>query len=110
MPAWTGKLHVPRITHRGAGNLDQRQDKDGSAFYVGVASDLTKRAWEHRKGFAAGNCRRYKINRLVYFEAHESAMEAINREMRIKKWRRAWKIRLIESLNPEWRNLFRDLA
>jgi putative endonuclease len=64
--------------------------------YVGVTSDLIKRLWEHRNGAVDGFTRRYQVHALVYFERHECMEQAIAREKQIKKWRRAWKLELIE--------------
>ncbi|HEB96649.1 MAG TPA: GIY-YIG nuclease family protein [Sedimenticola thiotaurini] len=74
--------------------------------YVGVTSDLLKRVWQHRSDCVEGFSRRYRIHRLVWYEQHETMESAILREKRIKGWKRAWKIRLIESANPEWRDLY----
>ena len=68
--------------------------KDGT-IYVGVTSDVPRRTWEHREGAADGFTKRYGLKRLVYFERHEDIRDAIHREHRIKKWQRAWKVRLI---------------
>ena len=78
--------------------------------YVGVTSDLKKRIWEHKSNAADGFTKRYNIHDLVYYEMHESMVEAITREKRIKKWNRVWKIELIESANPEWSDLWRDIV
>ena len=83
--------------------------KDGPV-YVGVTSDLLKRAFEHRTHAVPGFTSRYNVDQLVWFEAHDTAETAIAREKRIKRWRRAWKIALIEESNPEWRDLFDDIA
>jgi len=77
--------------------------------YVGVTSDLIKRIWEHKHDSVEGFTLRYKVHTLVWYEAHESMMSAIAREKAIKEWQRAWKIRLIEKNNPEWRDLYREL-
>ena len=74
--------------------------------YTGVTGDLVKRVWEHRSGLAEGFTKRYGVHRLVYFEVHDHITEAIQREKRIKKWNRAWKIDLIESTNPRWHDLW----
>ncbi len=73
--------------------------------YVGVTSHLTKRVWEHKQKLLPGFARRYNLDRLVWFERHSTARAAIAREKEIKKWRRAKKIALIESVNPGWRDL-----
>jgi putative endonuclease len=77
--------------------------------YVGVTSDLTKRVWEHRNDTVEGFTRRYGVHDLVHFEQFESMEEAIAREKELKKWRRSWKIALIESNNPLWQDLWPSL-
>ena len=74
--------------------------------YVGVTSDLNRRAWEHKTGIVEGFTKRYGVQLLVYAEFHATMEEAILREKRIKTWRRAWKIALIERTNPAWRDLY----
>jgi putative endonuclease len=78
--------------------------------YVGVTSDLARRIFEHRSNVVAGFVRTYRVYRLVYAEFHVSMADAILREKRIKKWRRAWKLELIEQHNPQWRDLSDDLV
>ena len=75
--------------------------------YVGVTSDLTQRVWLHRTQFNKGFTARYGLTHLVYYERHKSMHEAIKREKAIKKWRRAWKLALIESVNPQWVDLLK---
>jgi putative endonuclease len=77
--------------------------------YVGVTSDIARRAWIHRSDAVAGFTKRYGVHRLVYAERHATMLDAILREKQIKKWRRAWKLRLIEESNPQWRDLYDDL-
>ncbi|HWU16942.1 MAG TPA: GIY-YIG nuclease family protein [Devosia sp.] len=79
------------------------------ALYTGVTSDLIARTYIHREDLLPGQSSRYHIHDLVYFEQHEDIAEAILREKRIKKWRRQWKIELIEQANPDWRDLYPDL-
>jgi putative endonuclease len=74
--------------------------------YVGVTSDVVKRGWEHRNGLVDGFTRKYSVRWLVYYEIHENMLAAITREKQIKKWNRAWKLRLIEQFNPDWRDLW----
>jgi len=74
--------------------------------YIGVTSDLEGRVAQHDQGLFDGFTLRYGVKRLVYYEFHESMNEAIKREKQLKEWQRAWKVRLIESMNPEWANLF----
>jgi putative endonuclease len=78
--------------------------------YTGVTSDLLKRIWEHRSGLVEGFTKRYGVHRLVYFEIHDYMTEAIRREKQIKKWRRAWKIDLIERTNPQWHDLWPEIV
>jgi putative endonuclease len=77
--------------------------------YCGVTNDLARRVFEHREGKAEGFARKYGVSRLVCFEQHSEINEAIIREKRIKKWRRDWKIALIEAENREWRDLSVEL-
>jgi putative endonuclease len=84
-------------------------NRRGEVLYVGVTSDLAKRAWEHREGVVEGFTRRYRLKRLVYAEHHADVRDAIQREKNIKHWPRAWKIELIESQNPEWTDLYDSL-
>jgi putative endonuclease len=77
--------------------------------YIGVTRDLARRVWEHRVGEINGFARHYHVERLVFAEFHETMLEAILREKRIKKWRRAWKLELIERQNPQWRDLYADV-
>jgi putative endonuclease len=77
--------------------------------YVGVTSDLIKRVSEHKSGDTAGFAKRYGVNRLVWYEQHGSMESAILREKRIKNWKRAWKLELIEKNNPEWRDLYTQI-
>jgi putative endonuclease len=78
--------------------------------YIGVTSDLVKRAYEHKQDLVEGFTKRYGVHELVYFEMHEDMVAAITREKQLKKWNRAWKIELIEQRNPEWRDLYAELA
>jgi putative endonuclease len=79
--------------------------KPYGTLYVGVTSELAARIEAHRNGFVAGFTKQYGVHMLVYFEVHADMYEAIQREKRLKKWNRAWKIRLIEETNPEWKDL-----
>lgn len=83
--------------------------KRNGTLYVGVTSDLIKRVWEHQQHLADGFTCKYQVGALVWYEMHETMETAIRREKQIKKWNRAWKIRMIESDNPTWRNLYPDL-
>jgi len=77
--------------------------------YIGVTSDLVKRVHEHRSDLVDGFTRRYVVHSLVWFEQHESMESAITREKQLKKWNRAWKLRLIEENNSAWRDLYEDI-
>ena len=79
--------------------------KDG-VLYIGVTSDLSRRIVQHREGKGSDFCRRYGLTRLVYAEEHDSIGDAIAREKAMKAWKRAWKIELVEGVNPEWDDLF----
>jgi putative endonuclease len=79
--------------------------KRNGTLYVGVTSNLPARVEAHRSGAVDGFTKKYGVKTLVYFEVHEDMYEAIQREKRMKKWNRAWKIELIERSNPEWKDL-----
>ena len=82
----------------------------GGTLYVGVTSDLVRRIYEHRTKAVKGFTSRYGITRLVYFDVFGDVEAAILREKQLKKWERAWKIRLIEERNPNWADLFPSIA
>jgi len=79
--------------------------KRQGTLYVGVTSDLQRRVYEHRHGLADGFTKRYGVYRLVHFQAFDDIAEAIAQEKRLKRWKRDWKIKLIEETNPDWRDL-----
>jgi len=81
-------------------------DKPYGTLYTGVTSDMRRRAWEHRDGAMEGFTKRYDLKRLVYVEAHDGIRFAIKREKLTKRWQRAWKIELIQSINPTWADLY----
>ena len=74
--------------------------------YTGVTSDLIARAWQHREKLVDGFTKVYDVKKLVWYKIHEDVLAAITREKQIKKWNRAWKIRLIQELNPRWEDLY----
>jgi len=78
--------------------------------YTGVTSDLIRRVYEHREEIMPGFTSKHGVKRLVWFEQHGTMEQAITREKRIKKWNRAWKLRLIEESNPRWRDLAEDFG
>jgi putative endonuclease len=77
--------------------------------YIGVTSDLIRRVWEHREGMVPGFTKKYGVKTLVYFESYADVGLAIARETRLKKWKRRWKMELIEKSNPSWDDLFHSL-
>ena len=78
--------------------------------YIGVTSDLIKRVWEHREGVVDGFTKKYSVHKLVYFEQYDDMENAIIREKRLKKWRRAWKLNLIEQSNPHSNDLWQQIV
>lgn len=84
--------------------------RPGGVLYVGVTSELPKRVWEHKNHFVDGFCRKYNVDHLVWYEMHETMESAISREKALKRWRRQWKVALIEKTNPGWRDLFEDFT
>ena len=80
-------------------------NRPNGTLYVGVTSNMRRRAYEHREGVADGFTRQYGLKRLVYAERHENMVSAIQREKNIKHWPRAWKVRLIGRQNPDWEDL-----
>ena len=83
--------------------------KNGT-LYIGVTSNLIQRVWQHRQHLTDGFSDRYDVTRLVWYELHDTMESAIVREKQLKKWNREWKIRLIERTNPDWRDLWQDIA
>ncbi len=83
--------------------------KRNGTLYIGVTSDLAKRIWEHRNDAAEGFTKKYNVHHLVYYELHDDMVTAIAKEKQLKKWNRTWKIRLIEELNPQWRDFYEDI-
>jgi putative endonuclease len=82
----------------------------GGTLYIGVTNDLIRRVYEHKSGAAESFTKRRDVNRLVYFENFDDIEYAIRREKRLKKWPRAWKISLIEKDNPNWIDLYPEIA
>ncbi|MDA1014012.1 MAG: GIY-YIG nuclease family protein [Planctomycetota bacterium] len=74
--------------------------------YIGVTSDLVQRIWQHKNNVVEGFTKEYGVHMLVWYELHEDMESAIIREKRLKKWNRAWKLRLIEEMNPNWNDLY----
>src|SRR5262245_21986097 len=80
--------------------------KKNGTLYTGVTNDIARRVYEHRNDLVNGFSKRYGVHRLVYVETHDDVQAAILREKQIKKWRRAWKIRLIQERNPDWSDVY----
>ena len=78
--------------------------------HIGVTNDLIRRVYEHKNDLVEGFTKRYRVHKLVYYEVTENSLSAITREKSLKKWNRAWKIRLIEKNNPGWRDPYDDLS
>lgn len=91
------------------GYLCMMTNRPHGVLYVGVTSDLARRAYEHRMGLVMGFTSRYGLIRLVYYETYAMVTDAIQREKTIKHWPRAWKDNLIATMNPEWRDLYNEL-
>ncbi len=83
--------------------------KRNGTLYTGVTNDLLRRVHEHKSGLIGGFTKKYKVHRLVYYEDVNDIYSAIQREKRLKKWKRHWKIELIESMNPDWHDLYDEL-
>ena len=77
--------------------------------YISMTDNLARRVWEHQTGVVAGFTKRYGVKTLVWYEVHDSRETAFQRERQLKKWNSAWKIQLIERLNPSWRDLAHEL-
>jgi putative endonuclease len=83
--------------------------QQNGTLYVGVTSDLIKRVWEHKQDFVEGFTKKYGVHSLVWYELHADMLSAIAREKAVKEWKRAWKLKTIEMLNPQWKDLYDDL-
>jgi len=84
--------------------------KRNGTLYTGITSDLVKRVWEHKQNLTKGFSYKYNVKALVYFEVHPNPESAITREKQIKKWKRAWKLKLIEKNNPMWKDLYETIC
>jgi len=74
--------------------------------YTGVTSNLIQRIWRHKQRLVDGFTKKYRVKSLIHYEVHDTAESAITREKQIKKWKREWKLRLIEENNPDWKDLY----
>ena len=84
--------------------------KKRGTLYICVTSELVARVWRHKEGYSDGFARKYGVHRLVYYEHYDDIYDAIVREKQLKKWNMAWKIRLVEKDNPNWYDLYYQLA
>ena len=80
--------------------------KRNGTLYIGVTSDLVKRVWQHKNNMVEGFTKRYGVHQLVWYEVHESMESAIEREKKLKEWKRKWKLDLIENTNSNWKDLY----
>ena len=83
--------------------------KKNGTLYIGITSNLIKRAYKHRQGLVNGFTKKYNVYKLVYYETLENVSDAIKREKQLKKWKRQWKIELIKKRNPEWKDLYYEV-
>jgi putative endonuclease len=102
-------IHVLLNTSMRGGYVYFVTNRRNGILYAGVTSNLPRRAFEHREGLINGFTKRYGLKKLIYFERFDDIRYAIQREKSIKRWPRAWKVRLIHSLNPEWDDLYETL-
>ena len=84
--------------------------KCNGTLYVGVTSNLLQRVWQHKNDLVEGFTKRYAVHTLVWLETHETMESAITREKNSKRWKRDWKIDLIQKANPSWRDLYHELG
>ena len=103
-------IHASDICRMRRGFVYIVTNRPNGTLYVGVTSDIARRAHEHRTGVVDGFTKRYGLKRLVYVEPHDTITAAIQREKAMKHWSRAWKVRLILTANPQWDDLYDLLA
>ncbi len=84
--------------------------KQNGTLYIGVTSDLRKRVYQHKNKILDGFSNKYEVDKLVYYEIYADSSSAITREKRLKRWRRKWKLRLIEEKNPMWKDLYIEIG
>ncbi len=84
--------------------------KPSGVLYIGVTGDLVRRVWEHKQHQVKGFTQRYNVDMMVHYESFTDPVNAIAREKQLKKWNRAWKVELIETANPAWRDLYEDIC
>ncbi len=84
--------------------------KRNGTLYIGVTSNIVQRVWQHKNNMVKGFTKKYSVKALVYYEVHANADSAIAKEKQLKKWRREWKLRLIEEKNPNWNDLYNEIS
>ena len=84
--------------------------KRNGTLYIGATNNLVRRVWEHKNDVVEGFTRKYGVHQLVWYEVADTPDAAITREKQLKKWNRAWKLRLIEEKNPHWNDLYQGIA
>ena len=109
MPALVAGIHVLLAGVAMAAFVYFMTNRRNGILYVGVTTNLPARAYQHREGLVAGFTKRYGLKMLVYYEVFDDIRDAIQREKTIKHWPRAWKVRLIHQLNPNWNDLYDTL-
>jgi putative endonuclease len=102
--------HVLQTTRMAGGYVYILTNRPNGILYVGVTGDLVRRIFEHRSAFVDGFTKRYGVKRLLYFERFDDIRDAIQREQNIKHWPRAWKIRKIVAMNPDWNDLYDEIT
>lgn len=85
-------------------------NKRNGTLYIGATSHLIQRIYQHKNKFVDAFTKKYGLDKLVYFEEHGSVQDAMYRERQLKEWKRAWKIELIEKMNPEWKDLYDEIC
>ena len=84
-------------------------NKRNGTLYIGITNDLKRRVYEHKNGLVEGFTKKYRLKNLIYYEILNTAESAIRREKQLKKWKRMWKLRVIEEKNPDWKDLYEEL-
>jgi len=103
-------IHAVQPSQMRVGWIYIMTNRPNGTLYTGVTNNLARRVFEHREGLLEGFTKRYVLKRLVYYERYDDIRDAIQREKNIKHWPRAWKVRLILDITPQWRDLYGDLA
>ena len=110
MPGLVPGIHAGQHLRMKGGWVYIMTNRANGTLYVGVTSNLSRRIYEHREGLIDGFTKQYGLTLFVYYEWYDDIRIAIQREKNVKHWPRAWKVRLILDFNPEWRDLYEDLA